>query len=117
MHYIDWNQMSELGLIERINREILHPLGLAVTRNPDTGKSDMILVSDDGVWDYSRDIVSNILTNTEVKEAVALMSKQVVVFTEGTPDLVPAPEKPESSNKFIDPGTGGEERLFGYSEE
>ncbi|MGL4713082.1 MAG: DUF7415 domain-containing protein [Shewanella sp.] len=25
--------MSELGLIERINREILHPLGLAVSRN------------------------------------------------------------------------------------
>ncbi|WP_436718977.1 DUF7415 domain-containing protein, partial [Vibrio cholerae] len=38
MKCIDWNKMSELGLIEKINREILHPLGLAITRNVETGK-------------------------------------------------------------------------------
>lgn len=27
---INWNQASEMGLIERINTEILHPLGLAI---------------------------------------------------------------------------------------
>lgn len=29
---IDWNEISRLGLLERINREIMHPLGYAVCR-------------------------------------------------------------------------------------
>lgn len=45
MKSINWNQMSELGLIERINREILHPIGLAISRNPDTGSSDSVFSS------------------------------------------------------------------------
>lgn len=52
MKSINWNQASELGLIERINNEILHPLGLAMTRNPKTGLSEGLLISDDGVWKY-----------------------------------------------------------------
>jgi len=51
---IDWNQMSELGLIVRINKEILHPLGLALSRNTETGSSDAVLVADDGAWEYSK---------------------------------------------------------------
>lgn len=38
--------MSELGLVERINREICHPLGLAISRNPETGFSEWISVKD-----------------------------------------------------------------------
>lgn len=44
--------MSELGLIEHINRLFLHPLGLAISRDPSTGHSTQILVADDGVWEY-----------------------------------------------------------------
>jgi len=65
---IDWNKMSELGLIERINVEILHPLGLAMSRNPDTGVSDVVFVSDDGKWEYGPDRKSTIISDEEIKE-------------------------------------------------
>lgn len=52
---IDWNEMSRRGLIKRINKEILHPLGLAMTRNVETGQSEFVLVSDDGPFFYSED--------------------------------------------------------------
>lgn len=51
---INWNDMSKLGLIHRINREILHPLGLAICRNLD-GTSDKILVAPDGFFQYDTD--------------------------------------------------------------
>jgi hypothetical protein len=50
---IDWNQLAELGLLGRINAEILHPLGLAISRNPVTGTSEKIMVSNDGKWEYA----------------------------------------------------------------
>lgn len=49
---IDWNEISRRGLLERINREIMHPLGLAVCREVETGKSPGALVSDNGPWVY-----------------------------------------------------------------
>lgn len=49
---VDWNELSRRGLLERINREILHPIGLAVCRDPATGASPGALVSPDGVWVY-----------------------------------------------------------------
>lgn len=49
---IDWNEISRLGLLERINREIMHPLGYAVCREVETGRSPGALVSDDGPWVY-----------------------------------------------------------------
>ena len=67
MKTIDWNQMSKLGLIEKINREILHPLGLAMTRNPDNGCSESILISDDGVWEYAKEISNKRLTKEEIE--------------------------------------------------
>lgn len=45
---IDWNEISRLGLLERINREIMHPLGLAVYRICETGVSPGALVAPDG---------------------------------------------------------------------
>jgi hypothetical protein len=50
---IDWNEISRLGLLERINREIMHPLGLAVCRIPETGISPGALVSPDGEFVYA----------------------------------------------------------------
>lgn len=53
---IDWNEISRLGLHERINREIMHPLGLAVFRVVETGTSPGAYVSDDGVFVYATPI-------------------------------------------------------------
>jgi hypothetical protein len=75
MKTITWNQASELGLIVRINREILHPLGLAMSRNPETGSSEYLMVSDDGVWEYSPLVLQNTpeLSRDEIIERVATM--------------------------------------------
>lgn len=53
--WIDWNELSKRGLLERINREILHPLGLAAFRNPENGQSGGALISPDGPWQYPDD--------------------------------------------------------------
>ena len=71
--FINWNQMSELGLIERINREILHPLGLAVTREPDSGNSTGILVAPDGLFEYSPKIETTIISDDEVRNKLKAM--------------------------------------------
>lgn len=52
METIDWSEISRRGLLERINREIMHPLGLAVCRVVETGVSPGALVSDDGPFVY-----------------------------------------------------------------
>jgi hypothetical protein len=56
LDWLNWNDMSELGLIVRINNEILHPLGLSLSRNPGTGASEAVLIAPDGKWEYSTDI-------------------------------------------------------------
>ncbi|MGN2381298.1 DUF7415 domain-containing protein [Pseudomonas sp. Marseille-Q5299] len=53
---IDWNEISRRGLLVRINREIMHPLGLAICRDPETGLSPGAVVSDDGAWVYPDDV-------------------------------------------------------------
>lgn len=73
MKSINWNQMSELGLIERFNREILHPLGLAVSRDVYTGASGEVLVADDGIWEYCKEMPTTIISNEAVKEKLGLM--------------------------------------------
>jgi hypothetical protein len=66
--------MSELGLIRLINREILHPIGLAISRNPEIGTSDEILVSDDGEWEYSPEILQKPdLSNEEIQQKLTEM--------------------------------------------
>lgn len=49
-----WNELSDMGLIYRINNEILHPLGLAMYRTGD-GNSPGVLVSPDGKFEYSEE--------------------------------------------------------------
>lgn len=71
---INWNQMSELGLIERINREVLHPLGLAISRDVETGVSAEVLVADDGVFNYPEGFPTTVLSDDQVKEKLAEMS-------------------------------------------
>lgn len=68
---IDWNKMSELGLIEKINREILHPVGLAISRNQDNGHSEEVLVAEDGVWEYADSIKPTIINDDELKLSIS----------------------------------------------
>jgi len=62
--------MSELGLIERINREICHPLGLAVSREPETGFSKKILIADDGEWEYDPKIKPSVISDKKIREII-----------------------------------------------
>jgi len=68
MRTIDWNKASELGLIQRINSEILHPLGLAMTRTVDTGISSSILVADDAFTYSDSTTIKPVLTVDEIRE-------------------------------------------------
>lgn len=71
---INWNQISELGLHERINREIMHPLGLAITRIVDDGSSPGAVVADDGVWQYAPGTPSmDVFTDEHIKVRVQQM--------------------------------------------
>lgn len=54
LELLDWNELSKRGLIRRINTEILHPLGLAMNRVPETGISTGAYVSPDGLWEYPK---------------------------------------------------------------
>jgi hypothetical protein len=52
---IDWGEISRRGLIERINRAVMHRIGLAVYWDTETGSSGGALVSPDGKWCYPED--------------------------------------------------------------
>ncbi|HID5535285.1 TPA: MazG-like family protein [Klebsiella pneumoniae] len=58
--WLDWNQLSALGLIVRINAEILHPLGLAIFRDPASGISAGAMISPDGKWEYAPDVIDGL---------------------------------------------------------
>ncbi len=74
---INWNEASQFGLFERINREILHPLGLAMTRNVESGVSENLLIADDGFWEYLPDEESTIVADDIIKKALKLkLSKE-----------------------------------------
>lgn len=50
---MDFEEMSNNGLIWKINKEILHPLGLALARDGDTSPGCMI--APDGKWEFSEE--------------------------------------------------------------
>ncbi|WP_312156299.1 DUF7415 domain-containing protein [Lelliottia nimipressuralis] len=64
---INWNEMSRRGLVFRINHEILHPLGLAVSYNPSTGTSECAYVSPDGGFEYSDELKEEARANGWIK--------------------------------------------------
>ena len=53
-NFINFNELSDYGLIWKINKEVLHPLGLALARNED-GTSNGCIVAPDGAWEYDAD--------------------------------------------------------------
>ncbi|WCX68633.1 hypothetical protein [Salmonella phage GSW6] len=52
-----WNELSRKGLIVALNFSLFHPRGLAIARDPETGESPYLLVADDGIWEYTPDIL------------------------------------------------------------
>lgn len=70
MKKINWNTASDLGLIERINKEVLHPLGLAMVRTPDNGNSPYLLVAPDKEFTYSHSVELKPILSTEEIHAV-----------------------------------------------
>ncbi|EJT0117260.1 hypothetical protein NVX19_003511 [Salmonella enterica] len=54
---MDWNEVSAMGLIVALNFSIFHPRGLAIARDPHNGESPYLLVADDGVWEYTPEIL------------------------------------------------------------
>lgn len=52
---VSWRDLSDMGLLYKINKEILHPLGLAVTRELD-GTSKGAILADDGIFTFSPDL-------------------------------------------------------------
>lgn len=81
MKTINWNQASELGLVERINREILHPLGLAMARDPATGSSDIILVADDGKFEYDESEPTTVMSDHYVMEKLKTLEFSHTPYT------------------------------------
>ncbi|WP_187389076.1 DUF551 domain-containing protein [Vibrio anguillarum] len=117
MKSINWNQMSKLGLVERINREILHPLGLAVSRTVKTGTSECVLVADDGVWEYASEMQTTIISDEEVKAKLLMMPEiESIEILEGwilVSEKLPPKEK-NGTSIMVDVFDGEERWPFCY---
>lgn len=72
MKRLDWNEASRQGLVERINTEILHPLGLAMCRTPEDGMSPGLLIAEDGKWEYAQGTPGILPTVTAERDALQL---------------------------------------------
>lgn len=67
MTMLNWKELSEKGLVFRINHEILHPLGLAIGYETLNGVSGGAFVADDGEWQYSDELVAEAKKNGWLK--------------------------------------------------
>ena len=76
MKVLDWNDLSDLGLIIKINHEVLHPLGLAMSRNPEDGTSSQVLVSENGIWEYPEPM-TRFLESTTTEDFKLLIQNKV----------------------------------------
>lgn len=107
MKKLNWNQISELGLIERINKEILHPLGLAMYREVETGESPGAYVADDGLFKYADDFRLKNFIDDQVREKLqAMLNAEGVCQTLG-PGCKGCPDCPGKSVCFVCDGEGG----------
>lgn len=79
MSMVDFKTLSDMGLVYAINK-LLHPMGLALSYDPDTGESEGALIADDDKWEYSPEVearcTAKLLEFTRMK---AKMSIQDVV--------------------------------------
>lgn len=67
MSFLNWKELSEKGLVFRINHEILHPLGLAIGYETLSGVSGGAFIAGDGVWQYSDELVAEAKENGWLK--------------------------------------------------
>ena len=56
--YVDFNTLSKWGLIIKINHDILHPLGLALSYDKESGKSNGCIVAEDLFWEYPKNTIN-----------------------------------------------------------
>jgi hypothetical protein len=75
MTILDFNFLSDCGLIYKINQEILHPLGLALSREED-GTSKGCRLAPDLIWKYNDDI----LQRNEKKFEYFLKNRKNILF-------------------------------------
>ncbi len=54
---VDFDYLSKTGLLYKINKEILHPVGLAMFYDPETGISKGAIVAPDGEWEYDDETI------------------------------------------------------------
>lgn len=50
--YFSFEKLSKFGLLYKINKDVLHPLGLALSREPSLNVSFGCVVAKDGIWEY-----------------------------------------------------------------
>jgi hypothetical protein len=53
--YLNFNDLSDLGLIYKINKEVLHPLGIALSRYSDGTSPGALIDTIDFNFEYSKD--------------------------------------------------------------
>lgn len=53
---LNFKQLSDFGLIAEINTKILHPLGLALCYDRDTGVSNGAIIANDLNWEYAPEV-------------------------------------------------------------
>lgn len=70
---VDWNQLSELGLQERINRQVLLPLGLGITRLTSNGTSPGCVVAENGGQFYFTGETKDVLTDDQIRARIQQM--------------------------------------------
>ncbi|WP_349043644.1 DUF7415 domain-containing protein [Brucella melitensis] len=67
---LDWNQLSAYGLLVALNYRVFHPVGLAIARDVGTGSSPYLLVAEDGVWEYSSEVLEEAIAKLKSFELV-----------------------------------------------
>lgn len=53
--FLSFNRMSQLGILYKINKEVLHPLGIALTRDQDLNCSFGCIVANDGIFNFDKE--------------------------------------------------------------
>lgn len=72
MQTIDWQAVTELGLLDAINDRVLNPLmGFKIYHYPGEG-----FVADNGAWEYSPELTEYMLKKEEVVENVQQILQQ-----------------------------------------
>lgn len=51
-----WNELSAVGLIAYLNNVLFHPLGYAISRDPESGWSEVVLFEKEP-WEYADGIL------------------------------------------------------------